>query len=53
MVENSPSRHRRPPCKTTKKMRDEAASVAALINPSINVQNLHSHYVTDHKSNNC
>ena len=35
MVESSPSRQRRPPCKTTKGMRDEAASVATLINQSM------------------
>ena len=30
MVENSPSRQRRPPCKTNKEMSDEAADAAAL-----------------------
>ena len=30
MVENSPSRHRRRPCKTNKEMSDEAADAAAL-----------------------
>ena len=30
MVESSPSRQRRPPCKTGKEMSDEAADVAAL-----------------------
>ena len=31
MVESSPSRQRRPPCKTSKEMSDEAADAAALI----------------------
>ena len=31
MVESSPSRQRRPPCKTNKGMSDEAADAAALI----------------------
>ena len=30
MVESSPSRQRRPPCKTSKEMSDEAADAAAL-----------------------
>ena len=30
MVESSPSRQRRPPCKTNKEMSDEAADAAAL-----------------------
>ena len=30
MVESSPSRQRRPPCKTSKEMLDEAADAAAL-----------------------
>ena len=30
MVEGSPSRQRRPPCKTNKEMPDEAADAAAL-----------------------
>ena len=30
MVESSPSRQRRPPCKTNKKMSDEAADAASL-----------------------
>ena len=30
MVESSPSRQRRPPCNTNKKMSDEAAEAAAL-----------------------
>ena len=30
MVERSPSRQRRPPCKTNKEMSDEAADAAAL-----------------------
>ena len=30
MVDSSPSRHRRPPCKTSKEMSDEAADAAAL-----------------------
>ena len=30
MVESSPSRQRRPPCKTNKEMSDEAAVAAAL-----------------------
>ena len=30
MVETSPSRQRQPPCKTNKKMTDEAADAAAL-----------------------
>ena len=30
MVESSPSRQRRPPCKTKKEMSDEAADAAAL-----------------------
>ena len=30
MVESSPSRQRRPPCKTNKEMSDEAADTAAL-----------------------
>ena len=30
MVEGSPSRQRRPPCKTNKRMSDEAADAAAL-----------------------
>ena len=30
MVGSSPSRHRRPPCKTSKEMSDEAADAAAL-----------------------
>ena len=30
MVESSPSRQRRPPCKTNKEMLDEAADAAAL-----------------------
>ena len=31
MVESSPSRQRRPPCKTNKEMADEAADTAALV----------------------
>ena len=30
MVESSPSRQRRPPCKTSKEMSDESADAAAL-----------------------
>ena len=30
MLESSPSRQRRPPCKTSKEMSDEAADAAAL-----------------------
>ena len=57
MVESTPSRQRRPPCKTNKEMSDEAADAAALTyllltqctiqrqNPCSNILKYHTHFV--------
>ena len=55
MVESSPSRQRRSPCKTSKEMSDEAADAAALtslliLTSSVNVIVIQNKNSTSHKS---